>query len=542
MKNILRKFMGLVMCAALLAGMIPFDVRAEGQAVQKIVIKGITQPIEGEHPSFDIGLEPHDGCCIDTGYSGDGYINGMTVYDDTSGCYLTPDSVFIKGHKVMVYVMITAEPGYYFSIANTPNTELYIDGIDESLKKIIYDYNNGVFRRFLGYYAFTVGEEKKISRVDITETITKGTVLKEDTLHSDTAGVDQVSSVWSKDYSTLHAETVADHGVYDAVLTIKAKGKYRFSWDTSVNVFGQSRKVQTLSKDRMTITTMTGKVEIECDHSGDSSQWKHDDEGLEHYRICPECGGKHDEGEHSFGEPVQNGAEDVYTCTVCGYEKTVPNGAQPIDHLVLNDHAVYENNRPKDYTLYGFRGSGSIMATVEKVTFKRADDGTVVGDSERFVYGKEYLLELEIKAAGDYYFDNTVVECHSRLTKGSCYALSEIANDKKTMTAVFHYYAMFVGYADVSCPEIKTGMTYMDVLDGLSVRSYKQGSNVINDEMRNVTVTLSEGDDYDNMSSVFAVYHKTSGDGWYDAVYTDALKDQYLKDNRIRPEKNTSSG
>ena len=541
-KTIFKRLMALVMSIVMLATMLPMNVKAESQRIESVYITGVRNTYcAGEHPPFDLKVDPSAPYYIDTKFDGMGFVNGVAWFDYTDGVWLKPESVLKEGHYISETIRIKAKENYHFYYkAEGAETICYLDNGDELGTHCTSPQTEFTSYTVIGNGLYRVHQATQtIEKLTINKNIQKGSVL--DKLYFNKVWVEggsRVESVWTRNADTINGEYTVDYGRYYAVLNLYSDDGYRFNWDTIVNVFGQDRHVQSLSSDGRIITITTPTVEIKCDHEDDNSAWQNDGaNGLGHYRICSVCGERYDDEEHSFDNGVENGGETTYSCSKCGYQKTLANNNVPITALTINDSALYAGKTPADVER-SLRGSGKLVADITNVRCQLKDPVVWLTDNDEFELGKVYKVELTINAKEGFYFaDDCTAVSYSKNTKDTYIATVNLSNEKKTMTATLEYYAVKPGQLEISSPELTPGMRYMDVVEQIDAVSYILGADGGgNSENRNMTISLYEGDAYDAMDKKTTVYHKNTGDQWYRLSDNNEATEE-LKNGRILADK-----
>lgn len=254
-------------------------------------------------------------------HSSGSFINGVAWYDNTAEAYLKSGDKFVAGHQYRVHVRLTAMDGCFFSTSDGYNTD--VGGLMNMKPCSAEGVGQGSDVNIVLVYDFDAlpAPVKTVSSVTLTGAVSAGTVLDSNVFKTSTDGVSSVNVVWSLDGKDLPAGTKASNGRYTGYVTLNAADGYVFNNDTKVTAFSKEANVYSVSSDGKAATAWTASVEVKCDHKNSGSSWSHDD--ASHWKVCSVCGQKTDNAAHSFGSGVANAGSTVYTCSVCGYKKTV---------------------------------------------------------------------------------------------------------------------------------------------------------------------------------------------------------------------------
>lgn len=157
-----KSFLHLLSILLLLAALVSlaaFGVAADttDYLIESIHLR-VEQPVAGYTPRFKAWIEEDNPHYYLSDHTKTGFISGISWKDDTTGQYLTEDSVFVKGHSYTVGVLCNTNTGYTYHVAKhevsaTYFVTTYINGQKGSVGFGKYLEEAG--KSAAAYYTFT---------------------------------------------------------------------------------------------------------------------------------------------------------------------------------------------------------------------------------------------------------------------------------------------------------------------------------------------------------------------------------------------------
>ena len=352
-------------------------------------------------------------------------------------------------------------------------TDNYTDGYTYSVAARFVEHWEGTHKYVIRTSApkrlyFTVKSDKVIQSVTVDGFSGSLASVGPNTLTSKTQGVKSVSSVWYEN-GNAHTDTIAvKNGTYQANITLIAGDGYVFSSDTKVSTYGMSVTPSFISSDGKLIQALSPVINKVCDHSGSTSEWTNDT--VYHYKYCSICGKTEQAEKHKYGNGVSSGNLTTYTCTVCGYEKTVQNGKEAISAVLLDMPALTVGSTlgaPKAADDFADKTS---VASYQ--WYKGRGTSTKVSVGTKAESGW-YTLEVSLNAKSGYYFKSNAFVTHSHGTKAG-------ANAKDTsLTGTVYVYCSEKADLSVVIYKLSPDKTLGDVIKEIKVsRSGDERINV----------------------------------------------------------------
>lgn len=288
------------------------------------------------------------------------------------------------------------------------------------------------------------------------------------TLSSSTTGVKSVSSVWHEN-GNAHTETIeVKSGTYQAYITLTAADGYVFSADTAVNVYGLVVTPNYISSDGKTIHALSPVINKVCDHSGSKSDWTYDTEY--HYKYCSVCGKTYQVGKHTYGQSVSSGNLKTYTCTVCGYERTVQNNKEAISAVLLDMPPLIVGNTLTSPKIADDFAGKATLASYQWYKGRGTSEKVSVGTKAESGW---YTLEVKLNAKSGYYFKNNAFVSHAHGTKAGASATDG------TLTGTVYVYCSEKADLSIKIPQLSPDKTLEDVIKSISAsRSGDERINV----------------------------------------------------------------
>lgn len=314
---------------------------------------------------------------------------------------------------------------------------------------------------------FTVSSDKTISSVSVDGFSGSLTQVGPTTLTSKTQGVKDVSSIWYEN-GNPHSNTIdVKSGTYQAYVTLKAKDGYIFTKDTTVQIYGLSNTPSFISSDGKTIQVTSPVINKVCNH--EELQSGYDFDSANHYRYCAICGKTAIAEKHTYDSGISNGNKTIYTCTTCGYEKTVQNNRESINALLLSMPALVVNQKLTTPVLSPDLTSKATIVSYQWYEGKGTQTKVNVGATLKSGW---YTLEIKAKANSGYYFTNNAFITHSHGTKAGA-----TATDNELVGYV-NVYCSDLANATVNIPSLSPDKTIGDVLQNTVVT--RSGDSKIN--------------------------------------------------------------
>lgn len=314
---------------------------------------------------------------------------------------------------------------------------------------------------------FTVKNDKVINSVTVDGFSGSLASVGPNTLTSKTQGVKSVSSVWYEN-GNAHTDTIAvKNGSYQANITLVASDGYVFSSDTKVSTYGTSVTPSFISSDGKLIQALSPVINKACDHSGSTSDWTSDT--VYHYKYCSICGKTEQVEKHKYGSGVSSGNLTTYTCTVCGYEKTVQNGKEAISAVLLDMPAlIVGGNLSSPKVADDFADKTSI---VSYQWYKGRGTSTKVSAGTKAESGW-YTLEVSLNVKSGYYFKTNAFVTHSHGTKAGASATDT------ALTGTVNVYCSEEANLNVVIPRLSPDKTLGDVIK--DIKASRSGDERIN--------------------------------------------------------------
>nr|MCR5826009.1 hypothetical protein [Oscillospiraceae bacterium] len=360
---------------------------------------------------------------------------------------------FLRGQDYRLRVTITPKAGWCVDVADSVRVG---DGTvaDATL-------NDGVLT---GYLPLTVAAPV-ISSVVVKGSLTEGCKLCADTpLCSATANV-LLTSEWEKDGAAFPCGT-ALYGSYRATLRLEAKFPYAFSKTTVVKVFGTAYPITGLSADCSVGFVETEAQSIACSHKYNANKLSCD--ATHHFMSCSVCGATLVHGAHTFGDWVQNGGNDVRTCSVCGYQESVSNGKSSIPCIRLTGDVPLVG---APLSAIGVYAEDEQYATLEHAAewFKdEIDYTTAIPDDTVMEAGSVYYAFVKLDTTDDFYFteDTTV-----RMLNSDAADLTDRHGVNGHLEAYFKFTPRTPAKTQITLGTLSDGGTYGDALSGFGAVS-----------------------------------------------------------------------
>lgn len=318
----MKKILCLVLCLALLAGVLPLAAHAV-TTIDKVSLT-LAYPEAGKEP-------PQTATWNGTGYS----VHAIDWLDSGANRYLEPGEKIQAGHSYAVTIWVEADSGYEFNAANdnTPSISASVNGEWVEVTKA-YEYKAWAMVT-LTYYFSRIPEKEWIKSVDLS--IPAPVAGEKPTYYQISTNTYRLGNVYFSGetnpkmkngiawYPTATGDWMTpETAVFDAntaytmhCLIFPAEG-YRFTNDAVVRVNGKTAKTS-LDYDTFLAVTYnfpaTGSA-----HTHTPSEWR--TTGIYHYTVCTTCGDMLEQEDHYGG--VSSCAEPM-VCSACGYAYKEPH-------------------------------------------------------------------------------------------------------------------------------------------------------------------------------------------------------------------------
>ena len=314
---------------------------------------------------------------------------------------------------------------------------------------------------------FTVNADKTIDSVTVDGFSQNLSTVGPNTLYSSSTGVRGVSSVWYENGNANTGTINVTSGTYQAYVELIAGNGYVFTPNTKVLIYGMANTPNFISSDGKTIHVVSPVINKACDHSESTASWEYNTEY--HYKYCTVCGKTEDTGKHAFGKGASNGALTTYTCSVCGYEKTVQNGKEAVNALLLDMPALVVGEKLTAPKLAEDFANKATITGYQWYKGKGTSEKTAVGTVTASGW---YTLEVTASAKSGYYFKNGAFITHSHGTKAGASA------SDSTITGTVYVYCSEFADGKITIPSLTPDKTLGDVLKGIVVS--RSGDEKIN--------------------------------------------------------------
>ncbi len=323
MKRTVSVFAALIIALAL-----PFSALAhyallddvDPGVITGVTLTGVVAPATGEQPSYNVVIPAGSDYIVDYSRDGDGSYIKNGVQWSRQGEPVPFDGTFGPGAEYTVRVFLKAKTGKTF--ADPSAISASVNGGSAEAGR---DSDGGEMIYVTYTLPQTAGVQKtEIVSVVFTGSVGYGTPLGPTTIVTSSDGILTASVHWLSGTEELESGTPAVNGTYTVRIEAFTDGEHEFTAQTVFQALGSEGAPCQVAEDGSSAVYIA-EFTVACDHSGNTDGYIIDDE--QHVLVCSVCGETVESGAHEFDGGVDNGAETVYTCTVCGYHYSVPHGS-----------------------------------------------------------------------------------------------------------------------------------------------------------------------------------------------------------------------
>ncbi len=251
---------------------------------------------------------------------------------------------------------------------------------------------------------------------------------------------------------------------YRVFVRLQAEGEHCFTADTQVEILDTIQPLQGISPDGKAAYVLSPGIMTGCNHS--STELQSDVSG--HWMECPHCYHSFDLSDHRWDDGEASDEEIIYTCTVCGTDKTEAAGKRLLHKASLHAAPPVLNESIPEPTLE----NDDEFRIVRYQWFKGGTrDEHKVNAGDTFSEGKYYLsITVRIKNPGqDYIGSNSYISTAGAWKETSC----TVDADAGAITSIFSVPVYPTTTANVTLPTVSAGADIADALKACQVTSPK---------------------------------------------------------------------
>ncbi len=317
---------------------------------------------------------------------------------------------------------------------------------------------------------FTFSDKTEIPSLEIKGSPSPGKAGGSATFKTDSPYVKSLSSVWARNSAGQEDSFTFTPGNYKAFISVTLKDGFVIGDDTVVTLNGQPADFEATGSGVLVVSPC---FEIPCDHPEEYRLSASDRDC--HRAYCGLCGKIIANNPHIFDSGTVFDDMTVFTCTGCGYIKTVRNSLEEIREVPLDMPVLTAGN-----TLGSAKIASGLTGKVSILSYRwyegyELSDGEPLSPSAKAKNGW-YVLEITVSPSSSCSFTEETL-----LTHPGGQTL-ETSFNGSALSAKMRIYCYEKASASLSFPEFTPDKTIGDVL--LNILILRGEENRLNAKFR----------------------------------------------------------